>query len=57
MTAPVPQALSTELAVWDAALVRRFATSVETPTARTPQTSLRSDSSWCGSWRKAIRLS
>ena len=38
MTAPVPQALATELAVWNAALVRRFATSVETRTARTLQT-------------------
>jgi hypothetical protein len=32
MTPPVPKALSTELAVWNAALVRRFGTSVETPT-------------------------
>ena len=34
MTPPVPQALSTELAVWNAALVHRFGTSVETPPAR-----------------------
>jgi len=32
MTPPVPNALPTELAVWNSALVRRFGTSVETPT-------------------------
>ena len=32
MIEPVPEALSTELAVWNAALVRRFGTSIETPT-------------------------